>query len=491
MRSWPKTIVLFVAATAVVYAVELPVKFVFPAGAQVGTQTTVSCSLGIGEWPVAVWADDPGLKFKPTQTNGVFELEVDAATSVGPHLIRFHGKETVSDPIQFVVSRTREITASTHSNVHQLQLVDSFPIIINGLISITNHSQTYILQLPEACQLEAFVCATGLDSPVTPALELLDSSTNRIAFSEPVPDREATLSCFLASGGTYLLRVLATTNGTIPANLQKQEVGVYRLTLSAAVVPSTVTTKVESARGVQTVVDMFRPMVAVRTLMIPSVTRGVIAPAGREINYGFETRGLERFRFRVRAESVGSPLRPRLRILDPGMNLLAEAHPGGDVELVWVSPAEGSYIAAVSDVDGNGGPLFSFQLEVDPPDPFFRATVGEHTYRLKPGETCSIGVRLLRPGTSTSILQVVPVGLPDGVTCIPQTADAGTKDLTLELNAASNVTPTNMPFVLSVFDFRSTPPQIGQAVAPLVGRYAPRGKLLINETAQLWLTVTR
>jgi len=223
--------------------------------------------------------------------------------------------------------------------------------------------------------------------------------------------------------------------------------------------------------------------------MIPSVTRGVIAPAGRQINYGFETRGQERFRFRVIAKSIDSPLQPRLRVLDNDMTVLAEAAPAGDAELVWVSPGPGSYIVAVSDVEEKGGPLYSFQLEVASPEPFFRATVEAHSYRLKPGESIPVVVNLKRPSASDSILQVSALSLPDGISCVPQTAEPGVDKVTLQLSADSTAGPANRPFVVSVVDVRSVPPQFDHAVAPLAGRYAPLGRLLINETDQLWLTV--
>ncbi|MCX8107773.1 MAG: hypothetical protein N3G20_03105 [Verrucomicrobiae bacterium] len=450
---------------------------------------TVSCAGLFTNWPVQVWTDDPGLKFTPGQTNGVFDLHVAPETRPGPHLIRFYDKEAVSTPIQFVLGELPEITTAVPQSEDSIQPIDSFPVVLNGLFIGTNCTHTYMIRLPENCQLEAAMCALALDSPVRPSVELLDGNTNRLAFVEPSGDRDVVLSRFLSAGGVYFLRVHGVSEGKNEGLQTRGEAGVYRLTVSAKKTTPSTTTAVEVTRAVETVVEMFRPMVAARTLMIPSVTRGVIAPAGRQINYGFESRGVERFRFQVRAESIGSPLRPRLRILDSEMNVLAESMPGGDTDLVWVSPAAGGYIAAITDADGNGGPLFSFQLEVQNPEPYFRASVQEHSYHTSPGDTVKIVVSLSRPSNSAGVLQLAPVGLPNGCSCTPQTAEPSTQEVTLELKVKHDAPPSSQPFVLSVVDVTSVPPRVGYAVAPVIGRHAPRGKLLVNETDQLWLTV--
>lgn len=468
---------------------DLTVKYLFPSGGQAGSRISLTCTGNFESWPVEVWTDDPGVRFMPGQTPGQFEVAISSTARIGPHLVRFYHATSVTPPVQFVVGNNPEFIASSSSNTLTTPVIDSFPATLNGLITQTNRFNTYTLRLPDNCQLEAAVCAVALDAPTSPSIELFDEKTNRVALQQAAPDRDTTLSSFISAGGVYLLRLFVNGAGDVSRDLPQDEAAVYRVEVSANPAKPPPTTTVQASRNLQTVVEMFRPMVAVRTLMIPSVTRGVIAPAGRQINYGFETRGQERFRFRVIAKSIDSPLQPRLRVLDSDMNVLAEAEPAGDAELVWVSPGAGNYIVAVSDMEENGGPLYSFQLEVASPEPFFRATVEAHSYRLKPGESRPVVVNLKRPAAATSILQVSALSLPDGISCVPQTAEPDADRVTLQLKADPTAQPANRPFVLSVVDVRSVPPQLGYATAPLVGRYAPPGKLLINETDQLWLTV--
>lgn len=484
-----KMLALLATMCGSLQAGDLAVKCLFPAGGQAGSHISVTCTGTFESWPVEVWTDDAGLKFMPGQTLGQLEVEISSTTRIGPHLVRFYHPTSVTPPVQFVVGNNPEFIAPSSSNTLTTTVIDSFPATLNGLITRTNRVNTFTLRLPDSCQLEAAVCAVALDAPASPSLELLDEKTNRVALQHAAPDRDTTLSSFISAGGVYLLRVFVNGAEDDRKELLETEAAAYRVTVSANPAKPPPTTTVQAPRSLQTVVEMFRPMVAVRTLMIPSVTRGVIAPAGRQINYGFETRGQERFRFRVIAKSIDSPLQPLLRVLDNDMTVLAEAAPAGDAELVWVSPGPGSYIVAVSDVEENGGPLYSFQLEVASPEPFFRATVEAHSYRLKPGESIPVVVNLKRPSASDSILQVSALSLPHGISCVPQTAEPGVDKVTLQLRADSTAAPANRPFVVSVVDVRSVPPQFDHAVAPLVGRYAPLGRLLINETDQLWLTV--
>jgi len=484
-----KILALLAAASGSLHGADLTVKYLFPAGGQAGSRISVTCAGILESWPIGVWTDDAGLRFIPGQTPGQFEVEISSSVRIGPHLVRFYHPTSVTPPLQFVVGNSPEFIASSSSNALTTPVIDSFPATFNGLITRTNRVNTYTLRLPDNCKLEAAVCAVALDAPTSLSIELLDEKTNRVALQHAAPDHDTTLSSFISAGGVYLLRVFMNGAGDVQSKLLQTEAAVYRVAVSANPAKPPPTTTVEAPRSLQTVVEMFRPMVAVRTLMIPSLTRGVIAPAGRQINYGFETRGQERFRFRVIARSIDSPLQPRLRVLDSEMNVLAEAPPAGDAELIWVSPGAGNYIVAVSDMEENGGPLYSFQLEVASPEPFFRATVESHSYTLKPGGSTPVVVNLKRPAGSTSILQVSALSLPDGISCVPQTAEPAADKVTLQLKADSTAPPANRPFVVSVVDVRSVPPQLGYATAPLVGRYAPLGKLLINETDQLWLTV--
>jgi len=477
-------------ACVLLRAAEPVVTHLFPAGQQVGTRAAVQCGGAFDDWPVNAWTDDPELVFKASETRGVFTVETSDHVRPGPHLVRVYDRSGASAPAQFVVGADPEMVRAASPTNEAGSFLDRFPVTLNGQLTTTHRVDTWRLVLPDNGALQVAVCAVALDSPLSASLELLDGATNRLALVEARSGVDPTLSYSVLGGGLCLLRVSGLLDaGAVGEKPETLEAGVYRATVSVQRVPPAATSTAEAVRPVQTAVEMFRPMVAVRTLMIPSVTRGVISPAGRHIHYGFESRGQERFNFRVRAASVGSPLSPVLRILDAEMQPLAEAVPGGDAELVWVSPAEGHYIATVSDAQANGSPVHAFQLEVGVPQPFYRAAAPSHTYRLERGATTTVTVELSRPSASRSVLQVAAVGLPKGVRALPQTAEPGATAVQLELQADADAAPANQSFLVSVVNVGAVPPEIDFARAPLRGRYAPPGRLLINETEHLWLTV--
>jgi hypothetical protein len=236
-------------------------------------------------------------------------------------------------------------------------------------------------------------------------------------------------------------------------------------------------------------VIMWHPAIKVRPLALPGVTRGTIDPRGSEVDYGFNAQGQQRFFFRVRAASIGSTLVPTLQILDAERNPLADASPGGDPELLWTAPADGYYLVAVSGAQGRGGAVAPFQLEVQAPQPYFRAVVPAHTFRIEPGGTNVITVALIRAPNAEIVLHAMALGLPVGVQAPPQAAPAETTKLRLVLTADPDAKPANQPFRISLIRVGHVPPQTDLARVELRGRYAPPGALLINETDQFWLTV--
>ncbi len=471
-------------------AAEPVIEYLFPAGGQIGTHVSAVCGTQFEHWPVSVWTDDPALVFRPGATNGSFEVEIGPGALVGPHLVRAYNKDGASAPALFVVGEFPELVRRSDATNQQAEVVTRFPAVLNGRIAQAEHVDTFKLNLPGNCSLKAEVCAVGLDSSVRATIELVDAASNRVISVEPQLWSDPKFEQHIGTAGIYLLSVAGASDDT--GTDQRAPVGdgaVYRMLLRTDPARPTAAQAVDLNQPVREIVEAFRPMVAVRTLMMPGLTRGVVAPAGRQINYGFDARAQERFSFRVLASSIGSPLAPVLRILNADMSQIAEAPPGGDVGLVWVAPEAGSYIVAVSDAEGGGGPLCAFQLEAAAPEPFFRATVSAHAFRLAPGASIPVSVGLVKPAGSGIVLQLAAAGLPNGVSTVPQTASPDTGEVRLVLIADENAAPANVAFRLSVLDVGAVPPRLDFAKAALKGRHAPTGALLINETDQLWLTV--
>jgi hypothetical protein len=492
-RSWARHVARswWILVCGLGLAAEPPLDFLFPAGGQQGTRFSLVAGGRFESWPVSAWTDDPSLVFRPGRTNGQFEVDIASTVATGPHLVRLFNEQGASAPAQFVVGDLPELVVpSAGTNVQSVFGASQFPVTINGIMRTPHEAQTVRLVLPGACVVRARLCAIGLDSPLRGTLELLDAASNRLAFVEPPAGREPELSQPVLNGGDYWLRTAPSTNAHVSLPGNAVDYGaVYRLTVQTEPPPPLPAITSFTARPVRPDVVIWHPARRVRPLAVPSVSRGFIEPHGSEANYAFTAHGQERFCFRLRCASIGSTLVPTVQILDSERNVLAQAAPGGDVELRWTAPTAGEYILAVLGQLGHGGAQVTFQLEVDAPQPFFRVAVARQAYTLKPGETNSMTLAVVRSPTSSALLQVAAQGLPPGLAPLLQVVPAGATNVDLALVAASNARPASQPFWLSVLNVGQMPPQTDLARVELRGRYAPPGGLLINETDQLWVTV--
>jgi hypothetical protein len=230
-------------------------------------------------------------------------------------------------------------------------------------------------------------------------------------------------------------------------------------------------------------------MAAARTLAAPGLTRGVVSPAGRQINYSLNARQNEQFRFVARAGSIGSPLRPLLRVMDLQHHVLAESLPGEDGEVMWIARDDGEHLLAVTDARGEGGPTYAFQLEAGTPQARFSGWLESDALRLQPGEAAACELQVLRPASSEAVLLVSATGLPQGVTADPAQAALGSERIRLTLTASAEAKPFNGPFRVMLMTTMEAPPRVEFARFRLRPRHTDAGVLLVPDCEEPWLTV--
>jgi hypothetical protein len=212
-------------------------------------------------------------------------------------------------------------------------------------------------------------------------------------------------------------------------------------------------------------------------------------PPGKEARYAFEARPGEQFFFRVLAASLGSSLAPVLKVLDEGGHSLAQSRPAPDADLTWVAPAEGAYTLTVTDAQGRGGLDFPYQLELGAPQPCFRGSMSEHTFRLEAGQSLEFAVNVSRPKYYEGLVNLTVIGLPPGVVGTPGPIPPEGGKVMVTLSAAEGANPASQPFQVAIVLPNLAVPQVVLVKAPVTGKYAAPGELLINETDQLWVTV--
>ena len=224
----------------------------------------------------------------------------------------------------------------------------------------------------------------------------------------------------------------------------------------------------------------------------PVTIDGRIERPGDEDRFRFEAKKNEKIEFRLRSATLGLPLDGFLRIEDMNGKQVARDDDAGEASdplLNWKFQSNGTYILVVGDLYGHGGPEFAYALDVQTPQPDFKATIDTSAIRIEPGKTNELKVAIARSNGHTNELGLTFTGLPEGVTA--ENSSVGTKDkeAKVRLVADTDAKPSNGPFRIMVDDKVATNSShaVQFELRPKESRF---GEMLISFTDQLWLTVS-
>lgn len=495
-------------------AAETRVDFLFPPGGQAGSSFELRLAGQLSAWPLEVWTDDPELRFQAGAAPGYFQVTLGAGATPGPHLIRFVEAAGASTPCQFVVGTSPEWTwpedlgnrLAPEAGGEPPEPVAP-PVTLQGRLDRSGSGHRWPLRLPGAVTLRAEAFASRLDSPGTVRLVLLEAGGAVLGRSTNQPPADPTLECLVAQAGLYHLQVFPLPdNGTAPA--PAADPVIYRVSLdtreaghAAAGIPARAWLEGAPLPDVPSRVVIRELPAAPEPVLHPETLSpttdftgtfgGFINPPGDQDRFAFSTRREHVHRFRARAVNPGANFLPVLRVLSADGAELAGSVPGLETALEWVAPADGTYTLVVADALDSGGPDYGYELELAPPQPRVTATVPGHTWRLPPGGRLALPVQVRRPDTDRGLLTVTASGLPPEVSAGGAILGPDAETAVLEWRAAEAAPRFSGPVRVLVMDPRVTPPRTFPVTAPVQGRHAPPGGLLINETDVLWLSVGR
>src|SRR5262249_3343384 len=139
----------------------------------------------------------------------------------------------------------------------------------------------------------------------------------------------------------------------------------------------------------------------------------------------------QKLRLSIRARAAGSLLDALLTVRDSTGKKLARAddtESSRDPVLEFDPPADGDYLAEVTDVNGDGGPAFVYMLRIEPvaaPPPDFPLAIYPANPSVPRGGSVPVEVRVTRTGGFTGPVQFELPPLPAGVTAfVPEYAPA-------------------------------------------------------------------
>lgn len=517
-------------------------EFLFPAGGRQGATVSVTVGGKLDGWPVGVWTSHAGLGFKAKTNSGEFTVTIGADVPPGPHLVRFHNGDGAAEPRTFVVGMRDELTeVEPNDDFRKAQRLEKPAAVINGRLEKAGDVDSFAVSAEQGKWLIAAVDCYALGSSVDPVVQVLDEHGTRVALNHDLHNLDALVAWPVPRTGTYIVQVYGFAHPPAADVAVKGSAAyVYRLTVTTGpfargALPAGAKRGTKAPisllgwnlpPGATQLVDASHVQPADQTLFLPTALTGdtlwldvgetnevteaepndmpakaqlVALPAtlngrigqpGDVDRFAFTAKRNERFNFRAHAAALHSPLAVRLRVEDTnGVSLVQqEGGDGTDPRLGWNAPADGTFIVAVSDMYGAGGPGHFYRLEHVAPPPSFTATVPTHAFFVENGKTNEIKVTVTRNDGFKEKLSLAVKGLPDGVKArLPEPTDkAG--ELKVELVAEADARAASVPIEILVTAPEVRPPLSRAATFSLRGT-EPRGDRLVNDGHVAWLTV--
>ncbi|HVU89593.1 MAG TPA: PPC domain-containing protein [Pirellulales bacterium] len=521
--------------THMAYAAPPQWKYLFPAGAQVGTTVELEARGKFEQWPLAVWADRPGVTISAKEDKGKFVATVAGNALPGVHWLRFYDAEGATPLVPFVVGYLREACEQEPNDAPtRPQDVGPPQVVVNGRLQKRGDVDTFAVHLEKGQTLVAEIDAhRTLASPVDTVLEMV-STTGGFVLARNDDDQEldSRLVFAVPRSGSYMVRVFgfpAAPNSTIA--LAGDDSYAYRLTLTSAgflnyslplavsadtahvqahgwnllpetqqVAPAILPNAKEAA--------LFHPQLA-NTLLIPVVQHASILadePSRPEIpqnitlpvtitgriefprdkdSFRFSAKTGETLNFRVESRQLGYPLDPVLEIRDSQGKLLSrvdDVGAGRDAEITFAAPADGEYQIVVSDLHRHGAPNFVYRLSALAARPDYALSLGGDTFSVAVGQRLELPITIERLQGYKEPINLRVEGLPGGVTVEPAVSlGEGDSAKTVKLVITTGDAAFSGPIrVIGTTAGATLEPHT--ATAPLIGRG--------QRTPDAWLTIT-
>jgi hypothetical protein len=458
-----------------------------PPGGRVGTTNQI-LSLGkIGTWPVEIWCNESGIKFKSAKKKNYFDVAIDKNVKPGPYLVRLHSKDGVSQNTVFVVGDGPEILEKEpNGTLSEATLLETLPVLVNGRLSKTGDTDFFQVELKKGQTIVASLNGYSLGSLIDPFIHLFDPEGYDIALASDTHNIDPFLRHTVDRDGTYTLQVFAIDHkASVDVSFSGNGNAVYRMWVSVGKdrrIGKPFEAKVkESRKGPD----------EIQKLKVPATVAGTIADRGERDRYSFPAKKGEQILVRVESHSLHYPLDPVLIINRPDGRLLREVDdtkPYRDAEYLVKASQDGDHTVEITDLFRQGSADFRYRLSIAKPVPDLTATIDKDLFGLAAGKTVELKLKLSLKNGHATALKAVFSGLPKGVTVESAEIKAKSKTATIKLKAEKKVAAANIPFRMHLLEAEGAKRKIPVTRSFITGD--SRGDYLLNDTPWLWLTVT-
>ncbi len=522
----------------------------FPVAVQVGTTNTLTFVGNSTPWPPQIWADAPGMLFKPTTNADQVIVVVAANATPGPLWIRTFNTNGASAPRILILTRDPQL-AEVEPNDDRVaaQILERLPAVVNGRLEKTGDVDSYAVTLEAGKTLVAWLEAYALRTPIDPVLRIVDSRGIQVALNH---DRVGSLDPFLTwtapASGRYVLQVFGFAYpADSDVHFAGNAAGVYRLHVtSGPVLRNTLPLGVQ--RGTNNALQLvgwnlrtpheqvlFNPTAATdpevgfvrfqppgfddpvelpvgdgpelletepnddrataNPVPVPGTITGNLDRAGDEDRFSFSALKGERLLLEVQSARLGFLLDSWLKLEDAaGKELVRNDDASGpDPRLEWTVPDDGNYFAVVGNILQNGGTDLWYRLSIRRPKPELGVTVAENAFSVEPGKTNEIKVTLARRYGFTAPVRLTAAGLPADVLAEPVEVASTAGEGILKLVASGGAKPFSGRFRIVATE--TVGGREHEAVMSLVttgeNNGVPQGfsRLVLETISKFWLTV--
>lgn len=485
--AWPWLFSVAVAAPPTLDAL-------IPSGGRVGEEIATLTVVGKAEpWPCQVWCSNPGVTFQPGEKAGQYKVSVKKDAATGPALVRLFNGDGASEPRFFVVSGLREIAEDekvANDNPGQATDVGALPVVINARLEKAQDFDAWRVSLKKGQTLEARIDGYALRSGIDPFLHLYDGKGARLELVSDGPKSlDPRLRHVAGADGDFVVAVMAIDH---PASTNVAFSGApkaaYRLTLSVGQADPKVA---GVGDGPAAAADSLPPADGA-PMALPIKGWGTLAKPAEADRVKFSAKKGQSIRIEVDAFGQGFPTDPVLAVEKGDGSLIREIDDDKadrDAVMVYAIPADGEYACRVYDRFGRGGAEMRYHLEIKEAKPDFYATADQLGYVVKAGEKGSVKLKIERRDGHAQALVATLTGLPSGVTAAAVKIDAKAAEATVEIAATGEAAAFSGPVRVVVVEEAGDAKLSHPAVFTFQNADS-RGAYLIDEVADLWLTVT-
>lgn len=481
----------------------------------------------------------------PTGKKREWQVTIEPSAPRGLHLIHCANVEGASEPRWFSIGNLPEGTETEpNDEVAKPQVIEKLPACINARLDKGGDIDGYAVKLEAGQTLVAVVEAYALGSGTDMLAHVLDEQGVRLHTGSDSRNLDPVLSFKAPKAGRYIVQVAGFAHPPVAdVRFTGSAAVVYRLHLSASAVVTQVFPQAVTLGGKSEVELMgynLDPKKTKHSLEAKDIRRdgdlALVTPPGsvlpiqvfvsekaaaveKEPNntkeqataiqagaaiggrvadktdvdrFAITMKKGDKLQARVLAKRLGIAFDALLKIEGPDGKLITsaddESEQRPDPQTVWTAAVDGVHVIVVEDLFHRGGEDKSYVLAVNAPVSDVEVSLPDaKPLLIEAGKTVSVkaSVKPVKGSKDAYVLRLsnLPAGVFADAVEVPEKGG----EVELKLQAATNAAPANQPLRIELWT--KAAPFISKPASGALRGENKRGTSLLDETAEVWLTV--